>query len=158
MIGMLFGKIGLKGILLGLAALAIVSAVGGFYMLYQGLVRDNATLTANNAQLTSALDQQKRANEAAVARIGEFAQALDRQRETMEAFAKMTEEASRTIRRINDVFSSHDFQNLLNKKPGLIVRRVNSGTADTLRMLECATYPGGQCPAGTGAPAPATDP
>lgn len=152
MIGMLLGKIGLKGILLGLAALAIVSAVGAFYIHYQGLVRDNATLTANNAQLTSALETQKKANEAAVARIGEFAVVLDRQRETMEEFAKMTEEASRTIRRINDVFASHDFQNLLNKKPGLIVRRVNSGTADTLRMFECATYPGGQCPSGAASP------
>lgn len=145
MIAALFGRIGLKGILLGLAALAIVSAVGAFYMHYQGLVRDNATLTANNAQLTTSLDLERKANAAAVARIGEFAQALDRQQATMEQFAKMTEEASRTIRRINDVFSSHDFQNLLNKKPGLIVRRVNDGTRDTLRMFECATRPGGRC-------------
>lgn len=47
--------------------------------------------------------------------------------------------ASEELERINDIFSKHNFGDLAQRKPGLIERRVNDGTANSIRLLECAT-------------------
>ena len=143
MIGLLVSKLGVKGIALILGAFVISLVVGAAVLHYQALVRDNAILTANNALLTTAVETQRLANARAVARIDDFAEALRYQQITMDELAIQTHEAAAMMRKVDDIFAKHDFQNLLSERPDSIERIVNSGTADVLRMFECATTPGG---------------
>ena len=144
MIGLLVSKLGVKGIALILGAFVISLVVGAAVLHYQALVRDNAILTANNALLTTAVETQRLANARAVARIDDFAEALRYQQITMDELAIQTHEAAAMMRKVDDIFAKHDFQKLLDgTQASMVVRRVNSGTRDIYKLLECATVAGG---------------
>lgn len=141
--------------LIGGSVIVIMMLSGVIYF----LKKDNDTLRSNNAKLEVAFVMQKAATEALKESIGQFEKALILQAEATEALTEFTETATKQLRKMNDVFAKHDFQKLLDRKPGLIINRVNDGIADINRMFECATARGGCSPVSNpGAETPAVIP
>ncbi len=116
-----------------LAALAV--AIGGAYWHYTvvkgerdlALQQVGALTVANTVQRATIKDQEKA--------IGNWANAQARMQKTLNALATAQVEANSTARRLNDVLSKHDLHALSLAKPGLIERRINSGTANILRLF-----------------------
>lgn len=118
---------------------ALVAAAGLLYWHYTNVVnaRDAALAQVGALQVENQVqDQTINTLEGAVDRWSEHAKMLQ---ETNEAMAKAQREASAEQRRLNDVLAKHDLEYLSLRKPGLIERRINSGTADILGMFERAT-------------------
>ncbi len=135
MIASLIGGAGLKmALLVGLAV-----AIGGAYWHYTvvkgerdlALQQVGALTTANEVQRFTIKDQEKA--------IENWAEAQARMQVTLDALATAQVEANSTARRLNDVLSKNDLHALSLAKPGLIERRINSGTATDLQLFESET-------------------
>jgi hypothetical protein len=118
---------------------ALAVAVSGFYW-YHTIVkseRDNAI-----AQV-GALEVAKQVQDATIyaleANAHEWNAAQERMQTTLDALATAQVEATAQQRKLNDVLGKHDLEYLSARKPGLVERRVNAGTADVLRLFECTT-------------------
>jgi len=125
----------IKLALLGLGALAVVTAIGFGYMHYRNVLseRDAALaardqLTIANAELSQGLESYKAQAEAA-------SQAMSEMADTANA-------ANDEVERLNALFREHDLETLAKKKPGLIERRINRGTARVFGMFETETAAG----------------
>lgn len=125
----------MMGYIFAACGVAIIILSGTIYF----LKLDNDTLHENNGKLEVLFQTQKAATDALKKNIDRFANALTDQAKLTNDLAKFQTEAGRTLQRMNDVFAKHDFQKLLDKKPGLIIRRVNNAIADINRMFECET-------------------
>lgn len=131
MLGMLMPS-GIKMALLAALAVAIAGAYW-HYTVVKGerdlaLQKVGALEVANTVQRATIHDQE--------AAIGNWAEAQERMQATLDSLATAQVEANSTARRLNDVLSKHDLHALSLAKPGLIERRINSGTADVLRLFE----------------------
>ncbi len=126
---------GIKMALVG----ALAVAVGLFYWHYTVVKteRDQAFATigamevAKKIQDTTIVEQRKA--------IATWSKHQAQMQETLGAMAKTQMESGKQARRLNDVLAKHDLGKLALRKPGLIERRINSGTADIIRMLNAAT-------------------
>ncbi len=136
---MMFGMSGIKLGLLVFGGLAIITVISLVFNRYTNLIDTVIMLEKNNTTLTTAVDLQK-------TNLKEHGEAIDEWEESqgdlvnnIAELSKVSIEASKERRRLNDIFSRHDFTNLARKNPGLIERRINRGTAAALRMLECSS-------------------
>jgi len=138
MVGGLLGGAGLKvALVVGLAV-----AVGGAYWHYtivkgerDAALQQVGALTLSNAVQVTTIEDQTKA-------IAEWSVAQERMQATLDAMATNQVEANVTAKELNDVLSRHDLHALALAKPGLIERRINSGTADIFRMFESASGEG----------------
>ncbi len=138
-----------KLIIAGIVTTVLLSIVGLGYKHYTGLIEANRMLSENNAKLEISVGLQKETIAAQEGAIDEWAAAQQAMLDTAEQLREVALEAGAETRRLNDIFSKHDLGKLAHHKPGLIERRLNSGTATASRMLECATGAQGQdCPDG----------
>lgn len=121
----------------------LVLAVGGsvyaFWKHYDKIIEKNSDLASQVSELelegkvldatieaqSEALDEWTRASEVIEARLQEIADG--------QVDAKAERE------KLIGLFAKHDLGVLLEAKPGLILNRVNSGTADILSELQCAS-------------------
>ena len=142
MLGMLGGA---KWIVVGLAALAITTIIGLAYRHYTGLIDDKVTAEANAAKLELALETQKATTAALRENVAEWQAAAERYQQAAHEAQLTAKHAQAETRKLNALFSKHDFTNLARRKPGLIERRVNAGTVRAGELLECLTTPGGGC-------------
>lgn len=124
---------------LGIIALAVVTAVGLGYRHYNNLLLENQTLKANNVKLEVAVEQQQQTIARAQETIDSWAEAQRQFTARVQELTAVLETASAETKRLNDVFAQHNFGELAQRKPGLIQRRVNDGTARINRLLECDT-------------------
>lgn len=122
---------------------AIVSVVGVAYWHYTGLLDTIEELKVSNTQLELSVElqgthitQQKEA-------LDSWAKSQEDLKKKYQELAKQALEASKETRRLHDIFSKHDLGKLASKKPGLIQKRVNSGTLKLFRMFECETSDSG---------------
>lgn len=138
-IGSFLSKIGLKGILTGLAVVGVLATVSFAYWHYTGLLNKVLTLESNNQELERAVEDQHATIDAQGEAIQEWEDAREELKARLERLQRVARDARQETRRLNDIFAEHDLGRLAREKPGLIERRVNSGTADALRMLECAS-------------------
>lgn len=122
---------GWKIALLGL----LVAAAAGFYWYHTVVVdqRDAALATVEAQRGTISLLEKE--NE-------RWAKAYEQALQVAQEAQTVQKEASTQIRKLNDVLSRHNLHALALAKPGLIERRINSGTADVFSMFERATRPG----------------
>ncbi len=140
---MMFGLLIPSGAKMALMA-ALAVAVGAAYWHYTvvkgerdlALQHVGALTVATTVQRTTIKNQEKA--------IGNWAKAQARMQVTLDALATAQVEANSTARRLNDVLSKHDLHALSLAKPGLIERRINSGTANIFRMFESETGGGDQ--------------
>jgi hypothetical protein len=133
---MLDKLIGMKvKLIVGAAVLAVVGTFITMHVL--GDKKTEAKLETaliDVGTLTAAVEDQKAVIEAQAAAILEWQAALAELKLTMETLVIVQQEASAETRRLNDIFSKHDLDKLALAKPGLIERRINSGTATLFRM------------------------
>lgn len=142
---MVFNK--MKLAIAGLLALAVVTIIGLGYRHYTNLLAEREILKANNAVLETAVGTQQTTIDAQTAAIGEWDEALAELSERMNELQRVQIEATQETRRLNGLFSQHDFGRLSFQRPGLIEPRINDGSDRAIRLLECATGAGGaDCP------------
>lgn len=139
MIGKLLGLFtgGVGGIIgKGLLYLAVAGIIGGTiyagYAYVTNLQEENAQLTADKAKLTIAtelLEREKRT-------------LLEEQEAAEEAVTELNKELSaarQEAKQSQVIFQEHDFNALLQKKPGLLEPRMQRATDSLLRELEQAS-------------------
>jgi hypothetical protein len=145
---------GIKMLFLGLLT-AAVAAVGIYIMVLRG---DLATAQAQVGALQTAKAVQDTTIKVQGGALQDWKKWSEGIKTTLDSVAKAQQEANAYTRKLNDVLSQHDLKALSLGKPGLIEPRINSGTADVLRMLRSASGRDGNAgghspPAGNGAPA-----
>jgi hypothetical protein len=123
----------------GIAALAIGSSIYLGYAHYTDLLEANSVLRENNVKLEVSVALQKDAMEAQRDAIYTWETSQRELLERVDELQQTATSAATETRRLNDIFAKHDFTDLARRKPGLIERRVNTGTRDLQRMLECAS-------------------
>ena len=118
-------------LILGAMLLATITGSG---MYIRSLLSENAILQANQVILTDKIAEQ---NES----IKNY---LQKQKETMQEMAALEDakqEAMRSVTELRNKFARHDLNNLALMKPGLIERRVNSGSKKVFDELMSITSP-----------------
>lgn len=115
-----------------LAVLAVVLTIGLGYRHYVDLEKRVTDLAAENSQLKGRV-------EGAENRVREFAAAQDKLISSVAAMGKANEAAMEETRRLGKLFAEHDLGALARRKPGMVEPRINRGSADAQRMLECAS-------------------
>jgi TolA-binding protein len=138
-IGGFLGKIGLKGVLTGLALVGVVATVAFGYWHYTSLLDKVSVLERNDQVQKQTIETQHQTIDAQGEAIQEWEEAQEELQRRLERLQRVARQARQETRRLNDIFAEHDLGRLAREKPGLIERRVNDGTADALRMLECAS-------------------
>lgn len=133
----------LIGIVAGIVLLLLALWAG--YVHYQGLILKVEELTKENAKVrmtteiqSTHLSQQKEA-------LYEWKKSQDQLIQDYRELSKVATAARKETGRLHDLFSKHNFSALAAKKPGLIQNRVNAGTANVFRMLECETGNSAHC-------------
>lgn len=161
-VGSVLGALGLNKVLAiagGVAALAVVTALGLFFLHYRGMVQDLATERANAAGLEAALNVQKATTESALSANKEWKSAIEMLTARVEQMAKVSEAANARSRFLADWFARNDLSKLARSNAPDLELRVNAGTERLWSELEAAT--GGLRASPGGAPsgqAPATQP
>lgn len=141
MFGLVLGN--WKLIVAGLAALTIVTIIGLGYRHYVGLTETITTLGANNAKLDVAIGIQQGTIIAQKSSISEWKKAQEDLLLRIDELQEVSKAATAETRRLNGIFSKHNLTALARRKPGLIERRINTGTDAAQRMLECTSGAGG---------------
>lgn len=135
---MFAGMLGGVGLRLAIIA-AIAVAVGGFYLHYQNIVNERNEALQQVGALEVANKAQATTIERLVENTAEWARSAEAFQETLDELANNQTRANEQTKRLNDVLSRHDLTALSLAKPGLIQRRINSGTSDILRLFESET-------------------
>ena len=134
---------------LGLAALAIIAIITLGYRHYTGLVEENKALSVEIAVKNETILSQEATNKRAIATIGEWKESQDKLANSFNELAEAVKDARKETNRLSLIFRKHDLEKLALRKPGLIENRINSGTSNINRLLECATEAGrNDCPSG----------
>lgn len=129
---------------------ALVAAAGALYWHYTTVVSDRNEALAKVGALEVENQVQDETITTLETRIDEWAEANKRLQEVVSEMAEAQREATAEQRRLTDVLSKHDLTALSLAKPGLLERRINSGTARIFRMFECASGGGSDCAGGSG--------
>lgn len=130
-------------------ALFVAGLVWLGYTHYTSLIDDIKKLEASNARLSTQVAVQHEAIKEQEKAVNEWQQAEKKLTEQMQKLQDLSTNASKELERLNEVLSKHDLTLLSKRKPSLIEKRLNSGSANALRMLECATGRSSSCPAGS---------
>ncbi len=132
---MIMSMLGGTGVKLAiLAALAV--AVGGAYWHYTVVKGERDAAMAQVGALEVVTTVQRATIHDQEAAIDDWVIAQKRMQATLDAMAQAQVKANEEARRLNDVLSKHDLHALSLAKPGLVERRINSGTARILGMFE----------------------
>lgn len=115
---------------------ALVVAMAGAYWHYTVVKGERDLALQQVGALTIANEVQRSTIREQESAISNWAEAQARMQVTLNAMSKAQVEANSTARRLNDVLSKHNLHALSLAKPGLIERRINSGTANILRLFE----------------------
>lgn len=142
-ISFIVSKLGFRGIAIGLLTLTIGGTLLLGYRHYTGLLDTVSTLRTNNAQLQDAYETQKQTIGQMDEAITDWQQAQNSLKARVEELSVVAQEAKTEARQLDALFAEHDLGRLAREKPGLIERRVNRGTRDSLSLLECATAESG---------------
>lgn len=132
MFASMLGGIGIK-----LAILAVIlSAVAGVYIYIQVLRSDLAEAQQAVGALQTAHAVQTETIDALEAQNHSWKLSFEAFQVTLSTMAENQKTANEHSRKLNDVLSRHDLTALSLAKPGLIERRINSGTAGILSLFE----------------------
>lgn len=141
----MFGFTGIKLAIYGIIALAVVTSIGLAYTHYQGLLVTIQTLKSNEVKFNFALSKQSETIEIAEDRVREWQQNAEKMKELYEEVFRENETANSEVKRLNGLFSKHNLAKLAKAKPGLIEKRINAGTINMFRMLQCASNSNKNC-------------
>ena len=129
------------------AVVAVIAAVGGAYWHYTNVKNQRDLAIAQVSALNLQVETQNQTIDSLEIAVEDWSRSAERFQATLDALANAQVEATAEARRLNDVLGKHDLERLADAKPVLIERRINSGTADILRLLRCASGSGSEdCP------------
>ena len=120
---------------------ALVVAGGAFKMYYD---KSEAEKEAMATQLQQSIDNQQRLENAIATQNEQIEKALAEQKESQERIQNLTvanNEANEKVEELRNKFARHDLDMLSLRKPGLVERVVNRGTAKVFSDLEKLTNP-----------------
>ena len=120
---------------------ALVIAGGAFKMYYD---KSEAEKEAMATQLQQAMDNQQRLENAIADQNERIEKALAEQKASQERIQNLTvanNEANEKVEELRNKFARHDLDMLSIRKPGLVERVVNRGTAQFFADLESLTDP-----------------
>jgi len=137
------GRIPGRHIAAGLIGLAAFAILFGAYWHYQNTLELARQLEAENRTLESAVQEQEESIRRVMRSVGEWQSKVNSLEARMVEVERVRNEARKHIEELSRVLAEHDLGDLARSRPGLIERRVNSGTLDTLRVLREQSAPGG---------------
>ena len=120
---------------------ALVVAGGAFKMYYD---KSEAEKEAMATQLQQAMDNQQRLENAIADQNEQIEKALAEQKASQERIQNLTvanNEANEKVEDLRNKFARHDLDMLSIRKPGLVEKLVNRGTAKVFSDLEKLTNP-----------------
>lgn len=123
--------------------LALIAALGlTIFLFYNHYTRLNQTikkLNQNNAILSQQLSAQKEMTQSVIKTVDKWQKA----QQTLQAqIRELNNVSAISKQRINDLqakFAKRGFAEITRRKPGLVEKRINVGTTNTLRMFRCAS-------------------
>tara|TARA_R110000824_G_scaffold50815_6_gene141673 strand:+ start:426 stop:863 length:438 start_codon:yes stop_codon:yes gene_type:complete len=121
--------------------IALVIAGGAFKMYYD---KSEAEKEAMATQLQQAMDNQQRLENAIADQNERIEKALAEQKASQERIQNLTvanNEANEKVEDLRNKFARHDLDMLSIRKPGLVEKLVNRGTAKVFSDLEKLTNP-----------------
>lgn len=127
------------------AVVVLLGIIGGAYWHYTGLLDEVSELKTQTATLE--LEKEIQAGQITQQRDGllAFKKNEERIQKQINELAEQATAARKETRRLNALFSKHDFGRLAAAKPGLIQKRVNAGTSNVLRLLGCESGRASDC-------------
>ncbi len=137
----------------GAVVAAILFAVWLGYNFITGLIADKETLAVNNAKLNGAVEEQGKAIGALQDNVQDWRDSTVKTNEIAQQAADLAGQAAIEARKVQDVFLKHDLNKIAKAKPVLLERAINRGSDRALRLLECITAPGPDCPSPNGSAA-----
>ena len=120
---------------------ALIVAGGAFKMYYD---KSEAEKEAMATQLQQAMDNQQRLENAIADQNEQIEKALAEQKASQERIQSLTvanNEANEKVEELRNKFARHDLDMLSIRKPGLVEKLVNRGTAKVFSDLEKLTDP-----------------
>jgi chromosome segregation ATPase len=135
----MFGIGGKLAMGMGVALLVMGGAFAWYFNSSQDeiatLTRNNATLAANVAQLKGTIEEQNQS-------IKRLEQTRQQDQEKILELSEQYNQARSEVSELRQTFSEHDLNMLSLRKPGLIERIINKGTAEEGReFIEMTTPP-----------------
>lgn len=122
--------------IIGAVALTVIGVLGW----YNSVLLAKVEFQAKQIQAKEiAIQQKERVNEEYRKTVAKWSESQAKLVATMQQLSDVSQASNKQIRKLNDVFSKHDLGNLALQKPRLIEKRINSGTIDNFRLLECST-------------------
>lgn len=121
------GSLTTKLIIAGVAA----AALAGLWFHYQGLHDEIAALEVSNAQLSTALDLKAQ-------EVASLQAQADSSRRRAEVAGQTVRAAQARVDALEGLLERHDLAMLVKRKPGLVTRRMRSGTAAVHKEIEDA--------------------
>ena len=121
--------------------IALVVAGGAFKMYYD---KSEAEKEAMATQLQQAMDNQQRLENAIATQNEQIEKALTEQKASQERIQNLTlanNDANEKVEDLRNKFARHDLDMLSLRKPGLVEKLVNRGTAKVFADLEKLTDP-----------------
>ena len=122
-------------------ALALAAMAGGFKLYYD---KSEAEKQAMATQLQQAMDNQQRVENAVATQNEQIEKALADQKDAQQRIQSLTlanNEANEKVEDLRNKFAKHDLDMLSLRKPGLVEKMVNRGTARVFQELEDLTDP-----------------
>lgn len=147
------GKI--QAVVAAVVLAAAATVMGMLWLQNRSLNSENDILRGNNVVLETSLEMERGAVRAAVANADLWQDAMDQLQRDVEKMSAAQQAARQETRRLNEIFNDHDLEALAAARPGLVERRVNSGSADAIGVLHDITSGGGRGPSGVGEADPA---
>lgn len=148
MISGIVSKIG-GGYVYFFIACAVVTVVGIGYAHYKGLMGDLETAKTNQAKLELALASEQQARLALEGAIEKWEAYAKKQEIVLRNHRKFEERTREEVQKLRLVLEGNRLERLSNAKAKLIERRINHGTADIIRVLNCITserrFKAGEC-------------
>ena len=121
--------------------LLLILSLGAFKLYYD---KSEAEKEAMATQLQQAMDNQQRLENAIVTQNEQLEQALAEQQASQQRIQTLTvanNEANEKVEDLRNKFARHDLDMLSLRKPGLVEKMVNRGTARVFQELQDLTDP-----------------
>ena len=106
---------------------------------YRGLTRELSDLKNENTLLVKDRQAHAAVIAAQATAIDKWGENQDRIERSVSDIAEAAREARGAIRELDRIFDDHDLEKLAKARPGLVQSRVNRGSDDARRLLECAS-------------------
>ena len=122
-------------------SIALVAMAGGFKLYYD---KSEAEKQAMATQLQQAMDNQQRLENAVATQNEQLEKAVAEQKESQVRIQGLTvanNEANEKVEDLRNKFAQHDLDMLSLRKPGLVEKMVNRGTARVFQELKDLTDP-----------------